>query len=165
MIYTHRLIIRQLALADAPFILALLNQPSFIGNLGDKGVRTIADAEQYLQQGPLASYQQHGFGLLALQLAGSEQLIGICGLLQREQLPAPDLGYALLPQYTGQGFAEEAAKACLQLAVALNIPSLFAVVNTDNSRSIRLLEQLQFQYVEPHRLENSPPLALYQLSF
>ena len=145
MIYTHRLIMRPLTLADAPFMLQLLNDSSFIRNIGDRGVRSEAEAAAYLTAGPLVSYQQYGFGLRAIELQQGGQLIGICGLIQRETLDAPDLGYALLPDYTGQGYALEAAKAAVQWAVALDLAQLYAVVSLENDASKRLLAKLGFR--------------------
>lgn len=145
MIYTHRLIMRPLTLADAPFMLQLLNDSSFIRNIGDRGVRSEAEAVAYLTAGPLASYQQYGFGLRAIELQQDGQLIGICGLIQRETLDAPDLGYALLPDYTGQGYALEAAKAAVQWAVTLDLAQLYAVVSLENEASKRLLAKLGFR--------------------
>lgn len=146
MIFTQRLIMRPLTLADAPFVLQLLNDSTFIANIGDRGVRTLADAEAYLVAGPLASYQQYGFGLRALELQENGQLIGICGLIQRDTLNAPDLGFALLPDFTGLGYAYEAAKAVLQWAVALKIARLYAIVSLHNEPSKRLLARLGFNY-------------------
>jgi ribosomal-protein-alanine N-acetyltransferase len=144
MIYTQRLIMRPLTLADAPFMLQLLNDSAFITNIGDRGVRTVAEAEAYLSKGPLASYQQYGFGLRALELQDNQQLIGICGLIQRDILDAPDLGFALLPDFIRQGYAYEAAKAALQWAVALKIARLYAIVSLKNEPSQRLLAKLGF---------------------
>ena len=144
MIYTQRLIMRPLTLADASFMLQLLNDSAFIANIGDRGVRTVTEAETYLVAGPLASYQQYGFGLRALELQHNGQLIGICGLIQRDTLDAPDLGFALLPDFTGLGYAYEAAKAALQWAVALKIARLYAIVSLQNAPSQRLLAKLGF---------------------
>lgn len=144
MIYTHRLIIRPLVLADAPFILQLLNDTSFIENIGDRGVRTTEDAEAYISNGPIASYQRYGFGLRAVVLQETNIAIGMCGLIQRDTLDAPDLGYALLPQYTGQGYAHEAAKAAVQWALTLELCKLYAVVSLHNTASQNLLQKLGF---------------------
>lgn len=144
MLNTTRLTMRYLTVADAPFMLALLNDPQFIHNIGDRGVRTLEQAAQYIDAGPQVSYQQHGFGLLAIQLKNTDTLIGICGLVQRDNLDAPDLGYALLPQYTGCGYATEAAVAALQWAQSLNMPLLYAVVSLHNTASQHLLSKLGF---------------------
>jgi RimJ/RimL family protein N-acetyltransferase len=142
---TPRLVVRDLRLEDAPFIVALLNDAAFIRNIGDRGVRTEEDAREYLTAGPLASYARHGFGLCAVTLAGSGELAGICGVLRRDELPEPDLGFAFLPQFRGQGYAFEAASAVKADAHArLGLSTLLAIVNPENSASIRLLEKLGF---------------------
>ena len=144
---TPRLLVRELTLHDAPFIVALLNDPAFIRNIGDRGVRTPADACAYLTAGPLASYARHGFGLCAVTLAETGEPIGICGLLQRDELPGPDLGFAFLPQYRARGYALEAASAVKADAHArLGLPTLLAIVNPVNDPSIRLLAKLGFEF-------------------
>lgn len=144
MLNTTRLTMRHLTVDDASFMLALLNDPQFIHNIGDRGIRTIEQAAHYINSGPQASYQQHGFGLLAIQLKETGTLIGMCGLIQRDNLDAPDLGYALLPEYTRCGYATEAAAAAVQWAQSLNIPLLYAVVSLHNMGSQHLLDKLGF---------------------
>jgi [ribosomal protein S5]-alanine N-acetyltransferase len=155
---TERLLIRQFKMADAGFVLRLLNEPSFLEFIGDRAVRTLADAEQYLRAGPIASYLQNGHGLSAVVLKSSDELIGMCGVLKRDTLPEPDLGYAFLPEFTGAGYAFEAAKACMRHAKqVLQIPALLAIVQADNSASIKLLVKLGFakQVAEPPLLRFS----------
>ena len=116
LIETERLVLRQFTLDDTGFVIALLNQPSFIKNIADKGVRTHEDACGYLRDGPLASYARFGFGLYCAVLKSSGVSIGMCGLLKRDVLEYADLGYAFLPDYWSQGFALEAALACVEHA-------------------------------------------------
>jgi RimJ/RimL family protein N-acetyltransferase len=152
---TARLQLRELAPRDAPFILVLLNEPSFIQNIGDRGVRSLADAHDYLVNGPIASYTRHGFGLYLVELAATEEPIGICGILQREALPDPDLGFAFLPAYWGRGFAFEAAAAVRTYARSeLGVGRLLAITSPRNDASIRLLERLGFRFERMTRLEN-----------
>lgn len=140
---TERLLIRQFTLSDAEFIVNLLNQPTFIENIADKQVRTIAAAENYLRSGPLSSYQQFGFGLYAVELRGSRQLIGMCGILKRTELEHPDIGYALLPDFCGQGYALEAARVVLAYGMnQLGLSTLLAITKIDNQPSNKLLEKL-----------------------
>ncbi|MCB8963327.1 MAG: GNAT family N-acetyltransferase [Ardenticatenales bacterium] len=161
-----RLIIRHFTLADAPFIVALLNDPAFIANIGDRGIRTLAEAEAYLQNGAIASYAQHGFGLNLVVQKSSGESIGMCGLIRRATLPAVDIGYAFLPAYTGRGYAREAARLIMQTARQRHgLDRLLAIVNPDNERSIRLLQKLGFDYAGPIRLQpDAEPISLFEAS-
>lgn len=133
--------------ADAAMMLALLNEPSFIQNIADRGVRTLDQARQYLRQGTMRSYADHGLGMYAVEVKETGALIGNCGLVRREGLDAPDIGYALLPAYVGQGYAEEAARAVIADARGrLQARRLRAIVNPDNAASIRLLQKLGFVF-------------------
>ena len=142
---TEKLIVRHFTLADAEFIVELLNEESFIRYIADKQVRNIADAENYLTLGPMASYDKFGFGLNLVMLKGTNTPIGMCGLLKRDELHDPDLGYAFLPSHCGQGYALEAANSvlkkgmkahCLELVLAVTLP--------DNLNSNRLLQRAGF---------------------
>jgi RimJ/RimL family protein N-acetyltransferase len=158
--------IRELTPADAPFILALLNDPDFIRNIGDRNVRTPDDARRYIEAGPMASYARHGFGLCLVQTIDGAEPIGICGVLKRDELPEPDIGFAFLPAYRSQGYAREAATAVLTHARAvLRLPRLLAFVNPDNGPSIRLLERLGFRFERMIRLNNrTVDLKLFALA-
>jgi [ribosomal protein S5]-alanine N-acetyltransferase len=150
---TPRLALRALSEEDAPFILGLLNEPSFIRNIGDRGVRTIEDAVAYIENGPLVSYARFGFGLYLVTLNNTGASIGICGILKRDALPEPDIGFAFLPAYWSQGYALESATAVKDYArTAIGLPRLLAIVNPSNSSSIRLLEKLGFAYESMTRL-------------
>jgi len=144
---TQRLILRRLNAGDAPFILTLLNEPSFIRYIGDKSVRDLEGAQQYILNGPVASYDRHGFGLNLVELKESQTPIGICGLLKRDELPDPDIGFALVPDFWSKGFAFEAATAVLQDARArLSVERILAITSLDNEASINLLERLGFKF-------------------
>lgn len=141
---TNRLILRELQLADAAFALRLYNEPSFLQHIGDKGVRTLADAEKNLQQGAIASYAQHGYGMWLVENQQG-QAIGLCGLIKRDFLTETDLGYAYLPQYFGLGYAYEAASAVLAYAAAqTELKTLVAIVSPANLASKALLQKLGF---------------------
>ena len=111
---TERLSLRQFTVDDAQFILTLLNEPSFLRYIGDKQVRNLEDARQYILNGPVASYERNGFGLYLVELKESYTPIGMCGFLKREELPDPDIGFAFLPEFWSKGFAFEAAAAVLE---------------------------------------------------
>ena len=158
-----RVAVRDLTMSDAPFIVTLLNDSDFIRNIGDRGVRTETDACEYLRAGPLASYARHGFGLRAVTPAGTDEPMGICGLLKRDTLPHPDLGFAFLPPFRARGYAFEAATLVIDDARArLRVQTVLAIVNPENAASIRLLERLRFRSVGTTRLAgDSPELLLF----
>ncbi|MCB1041733.1 MAG: GNAT family N-acetyltransferase [Acidobacteria bacterium] len=133
---------RELTMDDRPFIVSLLNQSSFLQFIGDKGVRNLEDARNYLNNGPIASYQKYGFGLWLVVDRVSNERLGMCGLLKRDTLEHPDLGYAFLESAWGKGYALEAAKASLTYGFKnLNIPMIVAITQPDNEASIRVLER------------------------
>lgn len=160
---TDRLILRRLTTDDAEFILELLNEPSFLRFIGDKGVRTLADARSYLLQGPIASYNLHGFGLYAVTRKEGATAIGICGLLKRESLPDVDIGFAFLPAFWSQGYALEAASAVKMYGLnSLGLRRIVAITNPDNEPSIKLLEKIGLQYERMIRLaEDGPEIKLF----
>jgi ribosomal-protein-alanine N-acetyltransferase len=143
---TARLNIRRLNTGDADFIRRLLNEPSFVHYIGDRGVRTDEDARRYIREGPMASYAQHGFGLSLVELKHSGKPAGICGLLKRESLDDVDLGFAFLPEFWHQGYALEAAAAVLADAGDRGLERVLAITSPDNDASMRLLEKLGFRY-------------------
>jgi ribosomal-protein-alanine N-acetyltransferase len=146
MLQTARLELRPVALTDRAFIFRLVNEPSWIANIGDRGVRSEDDAENYIRHNIWRQYDAHGFGLYAVQLRAAGAPIGLCGLIKRDYLNAPDLGFALLPEYVGYGYAAEAADALLSHATAVwKIEQLHAIVNADNQRSLTLLHRLGFR--------------------
>jgi [ribosomal protein S5]-alanine N-acetyltransferase len=144
---TPRLALRHMTDADAEFMLTLLNDPDFLRYIGDRGVRTLEDARGYIERGPVASYARFGFGLYVVERKGTGEWLGICGILKRDELPEPDIGFAFLPAYRSQGFALEAAQAtCAFARDTLNLPRLLAITSVANTRSIRLLEKLGFRF-------------------
>lgn len=161
-IRTARLDLRELEFRDAEFILQLLNEPGFIRFIGDKGVRTRADARDYMQQGPMDSYARNGHGLYAACLRDGAP-IGICGLVKRAGLDAPDVGFAFLSQYWSLGYAVESAAAVLAHAAdSLKIKRILAITSPDNWSSIAVLEKIGFKFERMIRLaDHSPELKLF----
>jgi [ribosomal protein S5]-alanine N-acetyltransferase len=146
-IQTERLNLRWLNEGDAVFILDLLNQPSWLKFIGDRGVRNLDDARAYINNGPLAMIKQHGFGLYLVELKSNQQAIGLCGLIKRETLDDVDIGFAFHPDCWGKGYAREAAKACLDYASKqLKLSRLVAITLPENNASIRVLKSIGMQY-------------------
>lgn len=154
--------LRELSLDDAEFILRLLNEPSFIQCIGDRGVRTPDDARRYIQEGPVASYERLGFGLYLVELRADHAPIGICGLLKRQFLDAVDIGFALLPEFWSRGYAFEAASAVMKRARADGLTRILAITSQDNTRSIGLLAKLGFRFERlAHLYEGEPDLKVF----
>jgi RimJ/RimL family protein N-acetyltransferase len=141
---TERLIISKLTKKDAPFFLELTNTPKWIKYIGDRNLKTVKDAEQYLKNGIFKSYATFGFGFYKLQFkAENLKTIGICGLVKREELEDVDFGFGLLPEYEGKGFGYESSIAILELAkTKFKLKNIVAITNLDNKNSIKLLEKL-----------------------
>lgn len=145
---SERLVIRKFNLDDVNFIIELLNDETFIKNIADKNVRSADDAHRYLQEGPFTSYREFGFGLGLVALKKCGTPIGMCGLLKRIELPHPDLGYAILPQFCGKGYAFEAANSVLLAAKNdYKLEKVLAITSPENIRSNKLLKKLQFKKI------------------
>lgn len=144
---TDRLILREVELADAPFLLELLNTTGFIQNIGDRGVRTEAEARDYIETRIVDSYRTHGFGMWLVVQASGHRSVGLAGLVKREGLDTPDVGYAFLPNAWGLGYAQEAAAAVLRHAqTVLGIPTLAAITSPENYASMAVLRKIGFTY-------------------
>lgn len=151
---TERLTLDRFTLDDAAFIVELLTDPDWLRYIGDRGVRTIDDARGYLENGPLASYAAHGFGLYRVTLRESGVPIGMCGLLTRDTLPGVEIGFAFLPAYRSQGMAYEAAAATVAYARdTLGMGRIQAIVTPGNAGSIRVLQKLGMQQERIVRLQ------------
>jgi len=158
-ILTARLSLRLMDVRDAEFILDLLNQESFIRHIGDKCVRTLGDAGDYIRQGPMQSYRRHGYGLYltllrrppsslpGTPLHTSDVPIGMCGLVKRDWLDCPDIGFAFLPQYVGQGYATESASAAMAHGRRLfGLERIVGITSPDNHGSIGVLQKIGLRY-------------------
>ena len=150
---TPRLRLRLLVPDDAPFIHALVNDPDWLRYIGDRNVRTLDDARGYIANGPAAMFERHGHALFAVELREDATPIGICGILKRDYLDAPDLGFAFLPAYRAQGYAREAAAATLAWGLeAHGFERMLATTALDNEASVRLLEKLGFRFERTARM-------------
>lgn len=144
---TDRLVLRRLSPEDAEFILELVNDPDWLRFIGDRGVRSLEDAREYIRSGPMDMYDRFGFGLFAVERKARDGPIGICGLLKREWLENVDLGFAFLPAFRRRGYAREAAAGTLAYArEVLGLARVAAITSPDNEASQNLLRQLGFGF-------------------
>ena len=159
---TPRLRLRKVELADAAFFKRLLNEPSWLENIGDRGVRSEADAVRYIRDQIWSAYRVLGYGMYLIQRKEDALPLGICGLVKRDFLEHPDLGFALLPEHVGQGYAAEAARGVIAAAAdRWGIVQLYAITNAGNHRSVRLLERLGFQRERSCALPQGDQVELY----
>ncbi|MDH3615084.1 MAG: GNAT family N-acetyltransferase [Gammaproteobacteria bacterium] len=144
---TERLLLRRVTLDDAGFMLSIWNDPAFIHHVGDRGIRSIGEAEAALREGAFKLYEEYGYGPYCMSLKEDRTLVGICGLFRRDNLDDPDIGFGVLPDYCGKGLAGEAAQAVLTHARNdLGIKYLTAIVSPGNSASIGLIEKLGLRF-------------------
>jgi len=162
---TKRLILQKVSLEDASIILALLNEPSFIRNIGDRGVRTFEDASEYISNRLIASYKKFGFGMYLVVLKDTGSAVGICGLVKRDGLDDVDIGYAFFPQYWAKGYASEAAQAVKEYARnTIGLDRLVAITDPANQGSIRVLEKIGLKFEKGVKLsEDDIELNLYAI--
>lgn len=154
-IETNRLILRKFILDDAGFVLELLNSPSWLKYIGDRNVKNLEDAKNYISDKLISSYIKNGFGLYEIILKKDNIPVGMCGLIKRDTLENIDLGFALSPVFTGNGYAFEAAFATLNYAkTVLKLERIIAITTTENKNSIKLLEKLKFVFEKMVLLSN-----------
>jgi len=158
-----RLSLSEIGLDDAPFILELLNEAGFLRFIGDKGVRTLADAREYILQGPIDSYRKFGFGLYLATLREGGAPVGICGLVKRDTLVDVDVGFAVRAQYWSQGFASESAAAVLRYGrEKVGLKRIVAITAPDNQGSIAVLEKIGLRFERRiHLVKDGPELKLF----
>lgn len=161
---TQRCILQKLTSGDAGFILELLNSPGWLTYIGDRQVRTKAAALKYIDQGPNASFREHGFGLFLVREKTTGLSMGLCGLIKRPELPVPDLGFAFLPAFQGKGFATEAAESILYWARShFDIQTIAGITTTQNKASMRVLEKLGFTWEKTIPWKGEPDLNYFVL--
>jgi RimJ/RimL family protein N-acetyltransferase len=144
---TKRLQLRRLTTGDAAFLIDVFNDPAFVRFVGDRNIRTLDQAREFIEQGPFESYRRHGFGHYVSSLKSDGTPIGICGFVKREALDDVDIGFSLLPEFRAQGYAFEAASALMEYgAGTLGLQRIVAIASPQNAPSIRLLQKLGLRF-------------------
>lgn len=159
---TERLVLREIVEDDAPFILELLNTPSFVKYIGDRGVLKIDDARNFIENRYRQSYREHGYGMFTVEQQVNGKAIGICGFVRRDTLPGPDLGFAFLPEYEGKGFGYESASAIMDYGrKQLGFERVYAITSLDNQISCKLLTKLGFYFERLIEMPDGQRLKLF----
>jgi [ribosomal protein S5]-alanine N-acetyltransferase len=144
---TPRLALHPFTPGDAGFVLRLLNEPSFLRFIGDRGVHDLESARRYIADGPVAGYERYGHGLMRVVRKEDAESIGMCGVLKRDSLDEPDIGFSFLPEYWSKGYAFESAAAVIAHARdVLGLGRILAITTQDNEPSMRLLGRLGFRF-------------------
>jgi len=154
-----------MVVADAEFIHGLMNDQAYLKYIGDKGVKTVADAESFLENRAIKSYDENGFGHYIVELKSDGTPIGTCGYVKRDELDDPDIGFAFLPEFRKRGYALESAKAIFEFGLdALGFKKISAITTPNNERSGLLLEKLGFNFERLISMPNGDELRLYTFS-
>ncbi len=152
---TERLFLREFTENDTTFIIELLNSKGWLEYIGDRNIKTDEQAKEYLIKGPIKSYEVNGFGLSAVELKKEKQLIGMCGIIKRDNLEHPDIGFAFLPQFMSKGYAFEIAKATLKFAKNnLKLETILAITVPGNKPSVKLLEKIGLKFCKTFSFQN-----------
>lgn len=147
MLETERLLLREFTTGDTAFILELVNSAGWLQYIGDRNIKSVEQAKAYLENGPIKNYRENGFGLCLVERKDDAKAIGMCGLLKREYLDTPDMGFAFLPEFNGNGYAYEIAIATVAYAKnKLKISTVSAITMANNEKSIKLLEKMGFSF-------------------
>ena len=155
---TKRLRLREITVADAEFVLRLTNEPSFVANIGDKGLKSLHDAERFILEGYWTNQQRSGYGMFLVELKGGGEPIGGCGLLYRKALGVTDIGFAFLPEYWNRGFAYEAAEAIMKYGRStLGVNKIVGLTSEDNPGSINLLKKLGMDFERTVKMSDDDP--------
>lgn len=164
---TDRLRLRTIEVADAPFYLTLVNDPTWIANIGDRNIHSLEAAREAIEQGACAMQKRLGFSLYLIERGSDGEPIGMCGLIKRDTLDDVDIGYAVLPAYCGLGYALEAAQAVVQHARRdIGLTRLLGITSPSNTNSNKLLQKLGLQLEQCLQLTPEGPMTnLYSINF
>lgn len=158
-IETDRLFIRPITLEDKEFILTLTNTKGWLTFIGDRNIKTSLDAENYIQK--ILDNKNYFYSVFALKQTTIS--IGLVTFLHRENQTHPDFGFAMLPDFGGQGYAYEASQAYLSHILQQDSnSSILGLTKPDNVKSIQLLTKLGFEYANNQINDSGETLAVYK---
>ena len=159
---TERLILQPVKMEDAEFILELYNSPNFIKFIGDRNLRTVEDAENYIKEKFLPHVEKHGFGSYVIVTKSDTKKIGNVGIYVRDGLDAPDIGFSFLPEFERKGYGFEASKKLMEIAFSeFGLKKISAITTKENIASQKLIEKLGLKFQSIVQLPDDPEDLLY----
>ncbi len=162
---SERLFIRPTLEQDAELIYKLMNTPKFIKYVGDRKLNSIEDAEKYIKDKMIPQLNTHGYSNYSLITKSDGTKVGTCGLYDRDGIDGIDIGFGLLTQYEGLGYAYEAASRLMKAAIEeFEIEEIKAITSKENTSSQQLLEKLGLEIAGTTTLPNdNEELLFYKL--
>lgn len=159
---TIRLTIRPVTTEDAAFILELMNTPKWIQFIGERHIKTVEAAADYIKEKAFPQLEKHGHTNNVIIRKEDGVKLGTCGLYHREDREDPDIGFAFLPAYEGKGYAFEATHRLIIAAKEdFGLTELSAYTLEDNMASRKLLERIDFKLIGKGRLPNDEAELLH----
>jgi [ribosomal protein S5]-alanine N-acetyltransferase len=159
---SKRVYLREFKKEDGEFIFQLVNMPSWIAYIGDRNIRSIQDAENYIEERLESSYKKNGYGLYAVVEKNEKEVIGMCGLVKRDYLPQPDIGFAMMESFQNMGYGRESAEIILKISrEVFHLNKIYAIITPNNDRSINLVNKLNFTYEQTKTQEDTTELLVY----
>lgn len=164
---TDRLLLRPTTLDDVELFYQMYNSPKWLQYIGDRNIKTLGDATQYMTEKVLPPYEQNGYGSYTIIRHDDQVKVGSCGIYHREGLSHADIGYALLPDHEGNGYAYEASAKLLELAEhSFHLTTINAITSKENLASQKILTKLGLKQTGTVTLPNDDEeLFLYQITF
>ena len=140
---TKRLILTPTSEQDAAFIFELFNTPKWIKYIGDRNIRTVENARDYIQTKMIPQLKRLGYSSYTVLRKSDNVKMGTCGLYDRDGLEGIDIGFAFLPSYERKGYAFESANKLMHAAFhEFGLTEINAITVKENVPSQRLLEKL-----------------------
>ncbi|KMQ69800.1 GNAT family acetyltransferase [Chryseobacterium sp. FH2] len=159
---TERLIIRPMSLDDKEFIFELYNRPKFIKYIGNRNIKTVSDAENYIKNRFLPQMEKLGFGNYLIVTKEGNHKIGGVGIFEREGLDVVDIGFSLLEEFEGKGYAYEAALKVKSVGMGdFGLKKISAITSKDNFSSQRLIEKLGLKFQKHVTLPDEDEELMY----
>ena len=161
-IETERLVLKPMSVEDSQLIFELYNSPNFIKFIGDRNIKTLEDAENYIKNRFLPQMERLGYGNFLITKKDDGKKIGGVGIFERDGLDVHDIGFSFLPEFEGKGYGFESAKKLMETAFSeLGLKKISAITSKENVASQKLIEKLGLNYLKTIQLPDDEEELLY----